>query len=478
MVSPDDLIGPVLILDTIRGNRMHLAALVIGPSAPPPLLAPDGLAAFERLADFGEITVWRARFAVPADAPSAYALAGTSYEIAGAMGGDLRIAYVSCNGEEHADLARAPAERNVMWHRLGEDHAEAPYALLLHGGDQLYADEVTDDHPLTAGWPLTVPDTPSDEELADLAGYLRDAFAHRYAALYAHPSFAWLAARVPSLMQWDDHDICDGWGSLPTGATGSAVGQTLFGAAREAALVFQHGCRDGDLPDRFDAPTGDHLGWAVEGPGFRIVAPDLRSQRTMTGIMGETGWDFVERAAQDASVRHSFLMSSVPLLGPRLSLVERAMLRLPGTQKYEDDLRDQWQSRAHRDAWVRMLRLVDRMAARAGTDVTALSGEIHLATRAEMPLTGGRMLHQLVASGISHRAPPRLWARLLGALAALGEAPIPERPIRILPLPGQRRRYTAERNALILSRTKGVWSASWSLEHSGRTPPLSLTTGA
>ncbi|TFL19242.1 alkaline phosphatase D family protein [Jannaschia formosa] len=478
MASADDPIGPVLILDEIRGDRMHLAALAIGRAAPDPLDAPDGPAPFEHLASFGEITVWRARFAVPAEAPSSYRFAGSTYEIAGALGGDLRFAYVSCNGEEHADLSRAPAERNVMWRRLGEDHAEAPFALLLHGGDQVYADEVTQDHPLSAGWPVDLPDAPSEAALDELAAHLRAGFAHRYAALYAQPAFAWLAARVPSLMQWDDHDICDGWGSLPPEAAESAVGRAIFAAAREAALVFQHACRDGDLPGRFDAPAGDHLGWSVAGPGFRLVAPDLRSQRSLTRVMGATGWSFVERMAEETEPRHCFLMSSVPLLGPRLSLVERAMRRVPGIQKYEDDLRDQWQSRAHRAAWVRMLRLVDRMAARSGADVTALSGEIHLATRAEMPLGGGRVLHQLVASGIAHRPPPQFWARLLGALAALGEAPIPERPIRILPLPGQRGRYAAERNALTLTRADGVWSASWSLEHSGPTPPLSLTTGA
>ena len=33
------------------------------------------------------------------------------------------------------------------------------------------------------------------------------------------------------------------------------------------------------------------------------------------------------------------------------------MLRwVPGAQKYEDDLRDQWQSHAHREEWRRVLR--------------------------------------------------------------------------------------------------------------------------
>ncbi|MEM8598205.1 MAG: alkaline phosphatase family protein, partial [Pseudomonadota bacterium] len=141
--------------------------------------------------------------------------------------------------------------------------------------------------------------------------------------------------------------------------------------------------------------------------------------------------------------------------------------------KYEDDLRDQWQSRAHRAEWQRMLRLVRAMVSDQG-GVTALSGEIHLATRAEMALGGSRVLHQLVASGITHRPPPRAWARVLGAIARLGEAPLPEHPIRILPLPARQERYVAERNFLTLERENAAWQAHWHLEQSGQTAPLAL----
>ena len=150
------------------------------------------------------------------------------------------------------------------------------------------------------------------------------------------------------------------------------------------------------------------------------------------------------------------------------------MVAIPRMQKYEDDLRDQWQSRAHRDEWRRMLRLVRDLARREGHDITAVSGEIHLATRATMDLGGGLTLHQLVASGIAHRAPPKGWARVLGALAWLGEDPLPDHPIRVERLPGQTGRYVAERNYLLLERLSGDWSARWTLETSGTTAPLAL----
>lgn len=115
----------------------------------------------------------------------------------------------------------------------------------------------------------------------------------------------------------------------------------------------------------------------------------------------------------------------------------------------------------------------------AGSNVVVVSGEIHLATRATMPLDDGRMLHQLVASGIAHRAPPRAWARFLGLLASLGEAPLAGRPIRIGRIPGQSGRYVAQRKThLTLTWRSGEWLASWQLEDSGRSPDLPLSQPA
>ncbi len=469
-------IGPVLILDDIAQGRMHLAALFISPSddRPAPIITAEGTAQPVALDSCDSTSVWRTRFTLPTDRAGWYEWNGVRYDVASDLRGDLRIAYVSCNGEEVGDMDRAGSERNIMWARLCDDHASAPFALLLHGGDQVYADEVTQGHDLSHDWPDSIPRDTTPAGLQDLRAHLRRGFLHRYAALYAAPQTAWLAARVPSLMQWDDHDICDGWGSLPRSRTYSPVGQTLFSEARAAFLTFQHAAAPGDLPARFADPGGLHLGWRVDGPGLRIIAPDLRSERTRRQVMGDGGWAFMDAEGARHAPGQTLLMSSVPLLGPRLSILEALMVATPSMQKYEDDLRDQWQSRAHRDEWRRMLRLVRDMARHDGQDIVALSGEIHLATRAEMDLGDGLALHQLVASGITHRAPPQAWARVLGGLSWLGESPLPAHPIVTRRLPAAPHRYMAERNYMVLERAGVAWSARWHLEQTGRTPALAL----
>lgn len=476
IVPNSDLAGPILFLNDIRDNRLVLAAVFVstGSRTPGPVRTPETTVEAKAFWSLGQVTLHRAIFEVPADAPGCYWFEDQYFELASNLSSDVRIAYVSCNGEEIADLERRASERNVMWSRLCDQHQRSGFSLLLHGGDQVYADEATHGHPLTAQWPSKVPAEATPDQLADLRSHLLREFVRRYIARYSCGEFLWIAARVPSLMQWDDHDICDGWGSLPDARQNSPVGQTVFSVARQTFLAFQHGCTEKDLPARFRDPDASHLGWVVNAPGFRIVAPDLRSQRRRTQVMGTTGWDMMRRVEADYHAGKTFLMSSVPLLGPRLSILEKLLTLVPRMQKYEDDLRDQWQSRAHRQEWRQMLGLLVRMATEPAQSVSILSGEIHLATRATMAIDSHTVLHQLVASGIAHRAPPKIWAYFLGMLASLGEQPLKDHPVRIAAIPGQRCRYTAQRNFLVLARQHGSWECVWDLEHDGLTPPLRL----
>ena len=460
--------GPILHFRGHHEGNLHLAAVVVRPEGIPcgVLRASTWEVQPAKLAELEGLAAWRYDFQLGA-ADRGYELEGTFYEVQTDPHGDLRIAFVSCNGEEHGDLDRDPAERNAMWARLVASHKKSAFTLLLQGGDQVYADEATRGHPLSEGWPEDVPKSPTQDQLEDLGAHLSRAFLQRYMSVLCAEEYAWIAARVPTLSVWDDHDICDGWGSLPRGRMSSAVGQTLFGVAREFYLLFQHGGNEADIPSLFLDPDGASLAWKRNLPGLTILAPDLRSERGRRQIIGEAGWRSLSSVHPERG--HTVLLSSVPLLGPRLSVLERIMTIVPKMQRYEDDLRDQWQSRTHREEWRRALREVLRL--REVGSVTVLSGEIHLATRAEMG-SGASCVHQLVASGIAHPPPPKAFARFLGWLATLGEAPLPEHPIRILPLPGQKQRYVAQRNFLVLERRAGAWTAFWQLEESGPTPSL------
>lgn len=459
-------------------SRVNLAVLLLVPSTnPPPVLkTEEGTAAATSILTCDDRTAFRYTFSLPLRADCWYEVDGARYEIDTSFDGDLRLAFVSCNGQEHGDRRRNRRERNALWKRLAEQHGRQPFHLLLHGGDQIYADELVDAHPLIRAWAdargadaRRIRERPED----GLSDALRRAFFKRYAEVLSEPETAWVMARVPSLAMWDDHDICDGWGSMQEAKLDSVVGRTLFAAARESFLLFQLGASPGALPALCLDSAGDTLGWHARLPGLHIIAPDLRSERRPNRVLGEAGWRALDAALSAVDSGRVLLLSSVPALGPRLSWVEAVMHLTSRMEKYEDDLRDQWQSRAHRAEWRRFLERLAEVHKNTDTPVTVLSGEIHLATRGTFD-TPPAPLHQLVASGIAHPEPPLGYARALGALARFGETPVPGCPVRMHPLPGMRAIYTAQRNYLVLDRRDETWRAWWELEKTGATPALDI----
>lgn len=473
---PQGPVGPILFLHGYAQERLQLAALLVHPAdeQAPELQADRAPVRPERVYAGEGAVVVRYSFSLPARADACYRVGGEDFPVNGAVHGDLRIAYVACNGQERGDRARDPAERNTLWQRLAEQHAQAPFQLLLHGGDQLYADEMLDVHPRVRAWADgETRAEPTEEEAAAIRQRLRGYLLARYMELYSQPASAWLMARAPILCMWDDHDICDGWGSLPAAQLDAPMGRIVFETAREFFLRFQLGARLDEPPPICPDPSGTSLSWAVQLPQTTLLAPDLRSERRLDRVMGPAGEAALRESLDAAPAGHVFLLSSVPALGPRLSWVEAAMEVSPRLEKYQDDLRDQWQSRTHRAEWRAFLEALLATHEREDCRVTVLSGEIHLATRATMASEAG-LMHQLVASGITHPPPPRSYARALGTLARLGESPVPAHPIRLHPLPNQKGIYTAQRNYLVLERRAGRWRAWWELEHDGATPALAL----
>ena len=478
MSIPDE-VGPILLARDGQGGRYRLSVLLITSrqADPPPLRPMDGGAVSPaKLASALNRDVWRYDFDLPAIGNASYRLGEDDYPVAADLTADMRVAYVSCNGQEHDDEGRRLGERNALWQRLADEHDRSAFGLLLHGGDQLYADEVVEAHPTLSAWSRArLREKPTFQFGEEAKQAAEDYLFRRYLHLYAQPAIAHLLSRVPSIMMWDDHDIIDGWGSHPPALLDSPVGRGVFDAARRMFLLFQLGMVDPVAAGSHQRDIEGSHTLSVGFPGFDVVAPDLRSERRPNRVMGPEGWAAVTGALDRRDPgKRLFLMSSVPLLGPRLSWIERLIGIVPKLSQYEDDLRDQWQSRAHRREWQRFLTLMEKAALDGEGELTVLSGEIHLATRAEMNLEDGRVMRQLVASGIAHPRPPRLYARALGWLAALGEDPLPGKRIRLKPLPGRNRIYTAERNYLVLERRDGHWTASWELEQSGRTPSMAI----
>ena len=462
-------IGPVLFSRGLSGSDHALTAIAFFREDAEPLQVIAGKAggvAPSKVDTLCGYHAWRYDFELGA-ADQGYRFGDTFHPVQTDFSAGINIAYASCNGMEHGDFDRDPDERNVMWRRLLAEHRRQPLHLLLHGGDQVYADIALESHPDLQAWremPHREADRP--EPTAEMESAALQTFFDIWCKVIAAPGTAELSAEVPSIMMWDDHDIVDGWGSRPAPFQEGPVGQMLFRVASRIFRLFQ----TGGLADL----SASHFFASYDFGNFGILVPDLRSERQQHRVMGPSGWKTLSNSLATAPPdQRLFVLSSVPAIGPRLSLVEGLFKFIPGMQKYEDDLRDQWQSHAHREEWARFLRaLAERME--GGAPVTVLSGEIHLAGRGEMTLRDGRILHQLIASGISHPPPPRGYARTLSAFATWGDAPVPDRPLAMRRIPDLDRIYIDQRNYLLIRRENNRWTATWDFEETGRTVPLSL----
>ena len=450
------------------------ALLVLDGDGPPPSLELAGAEhpiTARHLARRCGRSLWRYDFHVPL-APTErtvdYRIGEESWRIQlPPLGGPLRIAFTACNGYEDEQTGSASPGRNRLWQQLHEEHARDPFHLLLHGGDQLYADSVWQEVPALAAWRrlparrrLSAPFTP------DMAEAVADYYFARYCWLWEQPELAPILPAIPSLMMWDDHDIFDGWGSHDPEWQACAVFQGIYAAAREQFALFQLAARPDQLPAHgFSDPSGAQFGWSyrlIDGIG--VIAPDLRSERSLERIMGEAGWRAFGAMLEGlADCRNVLLLSSVPLLNAHERALEWLYESLPGYQYFQLDLRDQWRSIFHRDEWLRLLRHLFAFSARTGARVTALSGEIHLGALAAAEHAGTR-IDQLTSSGIVHPPPP---APIVAFLDWMSTGPAeeiePGLKLEILKIPGYGSRFLGARNwlALELSATNPSLSATW-----------------
>lgn len=454
--------GPVLLFRGARNDEWRLSALVALPrEAAPPLLTVGGVQRqpVELQARRGH-RLWRVDFGLPLsehESSLEYSVSDRRFRIAlPPRQGALRLAYTACNGSADEPGWSGPSARNAGWDQLAGQHARRPFHLLLQGGDQLYADDVWRAVPALAAWHRL----PRRQRLAaDLPGdaieAVRDHYFLSYLRQWSQPELAPVLAAIPSLMMWDDHDIFDGWGSLRAELQDCAVYRAVWTCAREAFAQFQLG----ELPGR-----REHFGWNRRLGAVGIIAPDLRSERRRDRIMGEAGWrDLTAVLAQWTDCRHLILLSSVPVVHVDLGPLERILQFIPGQQSHQDDLRDQWQSPAHRAEWQRLLLVLRDFAAASGARITVVSGEIHLGARGVAEI-GELSLHQLIASGVVHAPPPAAWTAFLELLARRRWRPFDEVRLRMLPIPGLGRRYLAARNWLALDLSAdGALDATWNV---------------
>lgn len=224
-------------------------------------------------------------------------------------GQPLRIGLVSCNG---CHTVSGPSRRHAMWKRLGEVSAAGEVDLLLHLGDQIYADHIRE------AWRRGGLDDCLTPRNVELMQRLRESFRALYCETWQRPEIAAVLGSVPSMMMWDDHDIFDGWGSHDEV---SPADRAFFEAARTAFEAFP-----GRLnPPGFRGSFGS--GWVSNGLGLLVL--DARSHRDWKEqtIIGREQWaetDAWLEAPLGAGLKRLFVVTGIPPLSSSSPTPRRA----------------------------------------------------------------------------------------------------------------------------------------------------------
>lgn len=458
------VLGPILRLRAVEPQparwRVSVLVAVVGTGAPE-LTATGGVTvgAPALLAEFAGKTVWT----IELDVARGAAAVDVEYGLGGAASWRFtvpaaserpRMAYGSCNGFSTLKTAKSVDEPFALWRQVAEAHAEAPYHLLMLGGDQVYADPLWETIDELVEWGQSSSFLAQVLPMsATLAAAVDRFYFELYCKRWAQPQLAAMLASVPTLMMWDDHDIFDGWGSHPEARQRSPVFQGIFAAARRWFCVFQ-------LQRRFEAPTiefiaaAPNLSYAHRIDDLAIVALDLRSERSTTQVMSPAGWDAAfEWIDGQVGLRHLIVMTSIPVVYIDLGTVEDALGFLPGQQELEDDLRDHWCSRGHLGERLRLIHRLLDFARDRGTRVTIVSGDVHVAALGLVESTRegeAQSITQLISSGIVHPPAPAIVVYALGKLFAAGGAIDRGIELSMQPFPGGKRRLLAARNWLSL----------------------------
>ncbi|MGF6489143.1 alkaline phosphatase D family protein [Pseudomonas frederiksbergensis] len=500
------LLGPILNFRGTHSQKYQVSALLVTDLGDNfiPAVTSCTVIATTRIASipFGKPTrdVWRIDLSTVQKPGQSQLCTCTAFGVTASFhvpkkGESPRIAYGSCNGFSADKYRKKVLDRpNERWLDMGLRHQVQgkEFHLLLMGGDQVYTDALMVTEGPMKDWSdlwrskqVEAKWTAQLEKQVD--AYLAELYVSRWSQAGPHE----MLKSIPYIAMWDDHDITDGWGSHPQDLHECAVHQNLFRLASRYYRLFQQQLADNEvhpaaLPDTSSKKaitTGFTL--VYEGLGeLAILVPDLRSERqpdleikscfSPTRIASDTTWEsifnWLDNANSNTQHKHLLVFSSLPVAYLDLNAAEVALKALPGQWSLEDDLRDHWRSKPHRDERQRLIKRLLNFSAQK-TRVTIVSGDVHVAAAAVIESTlsqhgnGAGVIFQLVSTGIVHTPPPAVAVYFMEKFGAGQEVVEYGVTARMLPIGFEGHYLVPERNWLsLLPDEKGRIWANWHVE--------------
>ncbi|MCJ1431719.1 hypothetical protein MMC27_001074 [Xylographa pallens] len=221
-----------------------------------------------------------------------------------------------------------------MWKDIMSKHVECGgFHTQLGLGDQIYADRLWREIPLLKQW-LAISGKENRKNEPWTARHEEDvahAYFHYYTSHFDQPYLREAFAQIPHVLQIDDHDIFDGFGSYPEYMQFSNMFKNIGRIGIEMYLLFQHHTTLEllrNVSNDTDIFTITGTGWHFVkylGPAVVVVGPDCRSERNPHQVMAGPTYQglFPKVAMLPPSVQHCIWMITVPIIYPRLEAAEQ-----------------------------------------------------------------------------------------------------------------------------------------------------------
>ncbi|KAB2348548.1 alkaline phosphatase D family protein [Actinomadura rudentiformis] len=262
--------------------------------------------------------------------------------------GTLRISFGSCRRSPDKANQHGIDALAAYAHRLAEGDSDEHWPnVLLMVGDQVYADELSDEMRAFIR-SRRDPKEPPVGELADFEDYT---YLYKL-AWHEDPAVRWLLSTVPTLTIFDDHDIRDDWNTSYTwrqqmwaqpwwraritGGIGSywiyqhlgnlspqeRASDPVYEAVRAASA---DGGDAGKILDEFAEradkdPASARWSYSHDLNGSRLIVVDSRCSRLLTeerrGMLDDGEFQWLDEQCQ-GDVDHLLIASSLPYLLPR-----------------------------------------------------------------------------------------------------------------------------------------------------------------
>ncbi|KAL1955042.1 hypothetical protein VTO42DRAFT_333 [Malbranchea cinnamomea] len=263
----------------------------------------------------------------------------TRYEFLVAGRHETNWRFITTSGNDFSPTVNANDRAKLggvayMWKDILQKHAECGgFHAHLGLGGQINADRMWRELPSLKQW-LAMSGKEARKNApwsAALEEEVTHAYFHYYTSHFDQPHLREAFAQIPHILQVDDHDLFDGFGSYPDHMQFSNMFKNIGRIGIEMYLLFQHHTTLEILRhvnDDLDLFTITGTGWhflKFLGPAIAVVGVDCRSERNPHQVLAGPTYQgiFPKVAMLPPSVQHCIWMLPVPIVYPRMDSAEQ-----------------------------------------------------------------------------------------------------------------------------------------------------------